>query len=415
MPNYEMIAPADKNIEFDGNVFEKQILRRGRFRHPHPKLRNDKKYDFDVNDKYMDQLIKNFDDGVVETVNYLATHDESSDRWGTILGLTKKSDGVWARIEVTDEKALKNIRTKDSRGVTLARGVSAGLVDHFEGSQGNVRGPVLRHVAAATIPWIQGMADWSEPDVAASNKLFSNETVPMFFEGEPTVDEIEGALKLLADKQGISVEDLKTKLDLEDKTGDDDETASALVASLEKFLENFSNGNDDDDDDPNKGDTTDSFGKDEIEAMLDSKLAEAVKPLADIAKTMAENVDTVTKEQSNLIDSNRKTFAEGKVKELVDAGRILPAEREAYVELYMSNNDLYDKMTKDLPVRVDFDEVGNLDYQTAWQTNGYNKNLSDEEVESEIERYMKNAEPIHAGNSDLGDGGSMTIGGRGDA
>ena len=86
--------------------------------------------------------------------------------------------------------------------------------------------------------------------------------------------------------------------------------------------------------------------------------------------------------------------AEKDVDILLTDKKILPAEKDHFMELRRSNKELFDKMTKDKkPVGVELGETGS---DTSTDGEGSGKadalNLSEDKVTSEVDRYSKQAE-----------------------
>ncbi len=413
---FEILNEDRPEVTLNGTKFQKEIIKFGKFRHPNPLFR-DKKFDLDFDEELGEVLIKNFDDGIVESVKYLGTHDEEeAKKLGVITALKMTDTGIDAIIEVEDEDAIKEIRTMAGDGKSLAHGVSSGIDNSFpladaKGDE-TVKGPVLRHVAQATIPWIQGMSDWEtvEDTIAASNSvLFGHENytgVPLVHakddekDGEGMNPILRKALEVLAANKGKTIEEIAKDLGVElEEEENEPSDADKILAGLTKLSKSLEEKNDEDDDDDDDDDD-------------DKKKSAAVRAAEKILATQNGQVKQVTasvvalttafgeaqKEIAAQKEISLQASAEGAVLELINAGKVLPKDKAHYVSLYRSNEDTFKGITESLPVQVvSFDEGVPAD---PWGSSPMAGKMNKEEEDKETDRYVKMITPQSAGNGD---------------
>jgi hypothetical protein len=187
----------------------------------------------------------------------------------------------------------------------------------------------------------------------------------------------------------------------DDEEEDDDKGKHPLAVQIEEILKNFTASQDDDDDDDEdeeedekekKDRKTNNSSKKEDKAMsakMQEDIDKLAKGLGILTASLTEGL-TAVEAAKKLAEDNEARDA---VRQLSQAGKVLPAEVDDYVKLYSTNKELFDKLTKDMAPRINFDDpgdYGNLD-------NAYNKTLSAKEREEEIERYSKMPELVAAG------------------
>ena len=400
---YTLISPADISYELSGTQFRKQVLRRGTFRHPSPMLRDDEEYNLSIDDDFIDQAIANFDSKIIDSVKYIQSHDEDSSVLGSLVKLEKAEDGLYGIFDIPDDEARKRITTKDANGRSLADGVSLGIdynptMSEVKEGDSQHKGPVIRHVAAATIPWIKGMSDWTEVDVAAADKVLmsddENKKHPLFYQGGPSMTEVESALKVLADSKGMDVGELSKLVGLSDKKEEEkpkDDKSDDLAQKIAAFLSDKVDATD-------KKEETKEDEKPDVDAIVGEKVKEFLAPLGDIMKGITTELGDVNKRNADLTSTLANSEADVAIKSLVDAGKITPAEKENYAKLYMSDKSLFKTITDTLPAKVTFEDT-ETDESGAFQRNPYSVKLSDEQVKENVDKYIKMVEKKDAGDA----------------
>lgn len=373
---FEVMDPKAVDLKLNGTTFTKEILKFGKFRHPNPKLTNDPKYNWEFTAADAEKLINNFKSKAVESVKLIDSHsEESGKRLGAIVDLKKTDSGVEAVIDVEDANVIAEIQTRTADGKPLAHGVSSGLDYGFPNSDAtkpNWDGPVLRHVALVSIPWIQEMKDWEkvEDKIAASGGKFNfghedYSGTPLVPADEPKKP--EGNLDLAATLASTLevLNDISHKIDAknstEEKTEKDEKTA---------------------------------MSKEEIQAQVQEALAPILASFVPLTTQLKDANAAIEEDKKRREEEN----AQAAVTKLLSAGKILPKDKDTYHQMYLANPEMFEQIANTLPVQVTFDE--STQNSDPFVGNPYSKNLATEEVETEVGRYLKLMTPMVAGRSD---------------
>jgi hypothetical protein len=311
-----------------GRLFRKHILTKGELIHPTTGAK------LTIDDAFVATMKANFDAGVCDHVQVpLAdkdnSHDERPDRnVGEVIDLQEEGGKIYAVIDAR--------KHADDFGKTLL-GASAFIHLNYKDTKTGERvGPTLLHTAVTNRPYITGLEDFREIVAASADSVGEAEAV-LFTEvptapasvpdtGQPepvsdptrtaqnmlTKDELLAALK---DQHGVDVVALQAQADA-------GKTASDVAT--------------------------------ELTASLSAKLTEA-----GVIKLAGGNEDTITTEDvigavtelasTNLaltgrLDTLEKRDAESVVDGFVREGRILPVQRDTYVELRLSNPSMFERM-----------------------------------------------------------------------
>lgn len=378
---FEVMDPNAVDLKLNGTRFKKEIVKFGTFRHPNPKFTKDPKYNWTFGPEEAQKLIENYKAGAVESVKLIDAHDEEkAKRLGAVVDLVKTDTGVEAVIEVEDQNALQEIQARTSDGKPLAHGVSSGLDFGFPNSDANKpgtwEGPVLRHVALVSIPWIQGMKDWEkvEEQIAAS-------TTKMNFGHE----NYSGTPMVLADES--KKDDSKT-VDLASQLSDVLSVLNSMAHKLDEKPEEKTKK----DDDTNEGDKMTS---EQIAAEVQKALGPILNSIAPLTEKLQTANTAIEEDQKRRLND----AADEAVKKLLSAGKILPKDKDTYKQIYLSSGkEMFDQIANTLPVQVSFDETDVTD--DPFESNPYKKELSNEELTTEVERYIKLMTPSVAGRAD---------------
>ena len=423
-------------ITLNGTVFRKEIMKFGKYRHPNPVFGLDPDYDWEFDKKDAGLLVKNFKAGHVESVKLLHIHDEEEARKvGVVTELRVTKTGVDAIIDVEDEKVIEGILTLGGDGKPLEHGVSSGIDSRFPNADATtrdkyVKGPVLRHVALATIPWVQGMRDWEMVEEA----LALNANVLPFghedYTGEPLIHEDEfeeeddnmktkpvtkaqkAALKILAANSDKTEDELAKLLGLEEKEEEDDSPLGQMTKILTTLSATLGNKSDDDDDDDeddeddkkNKGDKDDGKlaasvvkAAERIVAGQNKETKATLTTLTDSVALLATQLKASNRDVEDTKTQQSEEAAKTAVTLLVNGGKVLPADREHYETLHLHDTKLFDSLTKKLEVLVDFD--GDDHQEDPFEGNPMG-GMTPETVTSETDRYMNMVTPQVAGKQD---------------
>lgn len=344
-----------------GRLFRKQILHEGSFIHP-----NNPAKKVVIDKEFAENLVKNFNEGtdivqfpIVDGDN---KHSEDPTRnIGEVVGLSYKPGvGVFADIDVR--------KNADDVGTTIIGG-SAMISTHYRDNvTGDYRSPVLLHIAATNRPFISGLepfqelvslSDTTEKEVVLLSEEDNEGTITpiaadkiTFSEHNTTggklamsKDELIAALK----EHGVDVMDLQRRV--------------AAVEDIAAFS--------------NIVDTKDS-------KLTLSDLAEATLELDEKNIALSEQVETLTKDKTDLEDKYNAlllTQAEAEVDTLIADGKIFPKARDKMIELSMKDRETFEALVPDEPI------VKLSDSQTVTTFTDGEDAKNSEDI-AEIERYL---------------------------
>jgi hypothetical protein len=343
-----------------GRLFRKHILNMGELIHP------DTGQKIVVDDAFVATLRRNFADKVCDIVQApLADkdnkHDESPDRnIGEIVDVQAAGGKVYAFLDA--RKHAEDV------GKTLL-GSSAYIALNYKNDKTNERvGPTLLHMCVTNRPYVTGLDDYEEivaasADSAGAAILFTEAgssdppvpaPAPVVEPPEDvamTKDELLAALKA---EHGVDVEALQASVtDLEGKVA-----ASATNAELAAQL---------------TADITGQLTEAGVlklaagtEDTLTSKdVLGAVTELAQTNVALTGRVDVLEHREAELL-----------VDGLVRTGHVMPAQRDTYVELKLSNATMFDKLIPDQPIVKMEHEAGVLPDDGRHETLDVNAELA---------------------------------------
>lgn len=319
----------------NGRLFRKHLLNKGPLRHPGT---GDI---IDVDDDFITRLKKNFDEGVCDIVqvplaNGKNEHSEDPERnIGEVVDLEVQDGKVYAVLDIRDPSHA------DRLGKTYL-GASAMLsLDYTNTKTGEKVGPTLLHSCVTNRPYVTGLDDYEEIVAATSDSsdgaavLLSDtavtekpaEETQMPEETTETVAEpsLEELLATLKDKHNIDVSVLQAKTA---ENANQAQLSQTIVDAL-----------------TNAGIV--KLSNDDNDKVDNETVTAAVRDLA------TNNV-TLTNRLSQLEHRD----AEHEVDGYISQGRILPAERDARVELKLSNPGMFDKLLPANPIVKLSNEVG---------------------------------------------------------
>lgn len=322
-------APRSEFVELartaKGRLFRKQVLHMGSF--AHPSLPGKK---VTVDEALAKTLVKNFHEGhcdivQVPIVDAANKHVEDPLRnLGEVVDMDYDEKGVYVTLDARKKEYA------DELGKTLIGASAMMHMDYTDTKTGKKVGPTLLHVAVTNRPYITNLDGFDEIVAASADDsgeapIFLTDTTLPEENQMPTKDEL---LALLKSEHGIDVEALQAKAD-DDTAGDQQkELVSALSAVLaEAGVVSLSGGGTDDE--------------------LDiSDVAAAVIELSQEKMELAATVARLDEESSAL----KLSAADAEVSQMVRAGRILPAQKDAMLELKLSNPDMFERLVPDAPL-----------------------------------------------------------------
>lgn len=346
-----VIVPSDHNGDDGGYVslartksgrlFRKHLLNLGKLRHPTTgRVIN-------VDKEFYDTMKRNFDAGVCDIVqvplaNAKNEHSEDPERnIGEVVDIELNGDKIYAVLDVRDENHAAKL------GKTYL-GASAMLsLDYTDTKSGSKVGPTLLHACVTNRPYVTGLesyqeivaatADKSEGAVVLSTdvldapvdtaetgavqndtKVASEETdMP---ETEPTTQEtklsLDELVALLKKDHNIDVTGLQAK-------AAEGEAAAQLTSALTKALSDTG---------------LVKLSAEDAEVKTET-IVGAVAEVAGKVVALSAQVDTLQRKD-----------AEHAVQALIDEGKVLPAQKDAFVELKLTNDDMFDKLVPAEPI-----------------------------------------------------------------
>lgn len=319
-----------------GRLFEKHILSEGDLIYPGVKGGKVK-----IDQAFFATLKQNFDAHACDIVQVPLAganneHTEDPTRnIGEVVGLKVKGDKMYAVIDAREEQYASRL------GKTLL-GASAMLHLNYKDTRtGQPVGPTLLHVAVTNRPYVLDLEDFSEV-LAASADGTSSAVVLTAPNTEEDMD-LDQILSTLREDHGIDVAALQQKAAVADD-------AMALSNKIQEEL-------------VSTGLLTLSNGEEVTADVLIGAVAEAGTQIATLSSKV-EGLEKVSNEDK----------AKARVASLVREGKILPANRDAQVELLLSNPDLFEKL---LPSRA----IVRLSHEEGTEpTDDEHKNTVDAEV-----------------------------------
>lgn len=313
-----------------GRLFRKHLLNKGPLRHPKSGQV------IDVDDDFVNRLKKNFDDRICDIVqvplaNANNEHSEAPERnIGEVVDVEIKGDKVYAVLDIREADHASKL------GKTYL-GASAMLsLDYTNTKTGEKVGPTLLHSCVTNRPYVTGLDDYEEIVAATS-------------------DRSEEATILLA----VDTVTIESPLE-ETEMPTEATTETAAQPSLEELLTALKNDH---------GIDVSALQAVQAETTQQAQLSQTiVNALTEAGVVKLSNTETATdvKDEtvvtavqelasSNVALTNRLTSlekrdAEHVVDGLISEFRILPAQREAYVELKLSNSTMFDRLVPSQPL-----------------------------------------------------------------
>lgn len=318
-----------------GRVFEKHILSFGELIHPVTGMK------IQIDKSFADVLKKNFDEGVCDIVQVPLANDKNEhvenpgSNLGEVLGVRvdEAKGKIYAQVDARKQA--------DDFGKTLL-GASAFMHLNYKNTKtGQKVGPTLLHVAVTNRPYVTGLDPYEEI-VAASAEY---ESEPALLQLSASSDTREAAVprtleEILAELKAdhnMDVDALKTQLSaIETEKGELETKLSTVEGQLAE-----------------RPDTDELV--DRIKASLQGTEAETKLSASDIDEdTVVMAVSELAQQNVRLteagsraverIEALEKRNTETEIDALIGEGRILPAKRETYLNLALSNRDLFDEL-----------------------------------------------------------------------
>lgn len=411
--NLIVFSPEKEQVSFiyakDTNTvkFKKQILKRGLFKAPPP----NQKQDIDFNDEFFNKIINAFNAGAVDNVPVLlGTHNEESTERivGRITEVVNEEKGLYAIHEIADEEVVSKINAQLTDGKGLVDEVSVGINSNVPADDGSTYPLVLFHVAIVTHAWYQGMDSFEllakkegenkysvincvtsltdistqvrEAFYAQMRNSFDYTVegvypdfiiVYSYFDGSlyqysytSSDGEIEFADGIKVEKEFVSMEAttvddkeliaaLKEK-GIEVESVDDIKAAIESSSSIEELTEKLKTKEEEDKAKSDQLSAINAALNPNDKTNDEPNGEELATKLVEMAASYVKQGEKLTQIEGQLLD----TEAEGKVGVLVQAGKVIPAEKEHYLKLYKVDKELFESITANKESSVQLGQVG---------------------------------------------------------
>lgn len=339
-----------------GRLLEKHILTFGDLFHPvtGTKIKIDK--------AFVDTLVKNFDKGVCDIVQVPLANDKNEHvespgaNLGEVLGIRvdEAAGKVYAQIDARQDA--------EKFGKTYL-GASAFMHLNYKDTKTNTRvGPALLHVAVTNRPYVTGLDPYE--DIVAASSIddggaeYSSETALLQMGAAGDVKEaavprtLEEILSELKSDHNLDVTSLQALLkDVESGKAAAETSLSAVQSELDAAKTELASKPD-----------VDALAA-RVQAALAGTEAEAALSASDgdvdtdtivsaVAELAQQNValSATATQAVDRIAALEKRNLETEIDSLISEGRILPAKRDAYLELAMSNRETFDALVPDEPI-----------------------------------------------------------------
>jgi hypothetical protein len=321
-----------------GKLFRKHILTKGILNYQGQKMR--------IDDKFIASIKKNFDDKVCDIVQVPvagAKNEHTEDPFrnvGEVVDVEVQGDKVYAVIDVRDKTAVEKIEDKLFLGASAMFGMN-----YTDTRDGQRKGPTLCHVAITNRPHELELEEFEVLSLSADS---SQRAVLLTAADKEISMDLDDLIAILRDDHGIDVPELQ-------RQAAEVETVAALSNSLREALGASE-----------VVELSAESGNDDIVAAVGTLIESNVALSAEIASTKeAARVDAATAE----VDSK------------VKGGFILPAKRDRFLELRLSNEELYNDLLPEQPIVALSAEEG---IEPADETPG-------EVLDREVQRYAEAA------------------------
>lgn len=328
-----------------GRVYRKHILNEGPLYHPVTGTT------INIDKDFISSLKRNFDNNVCDIVQVPLANDKNEHvespaaNLGEVVGIEHdpRSRKVFALVDAR--------KHSDDFGKTLL-GASAFLHLNYKDSKTNKRvGPTLLHVAVTNRPYVTGLDPYEAVVAASSEDL--GEPVLMKMSGDRLEDRVprtlEEVLAELRDDHKVDVNDLKAQLsaaqDETEKVKNEAVTLTQRATDAEMKLS-----------------AVDSTLAERIAAALagseeGAKLSKAEGVSGEdvvnaVAELAAKNEKLAGEQTAALsrIEALEKKGAETRIDGLVRDGYILPAKRDVYLTMLLTQPDMFDQVLPEEPI-----------------------------------------------------------------
>lgn len=355
-----------------GKVFRKQILRMNQsFVHPADHSKRIK-----IDSAFAQKLVDNFKAGVCDIVQFPLVNDKNQHvenpdaNLGQVVDLSYDDTGVYADIDVR--------KNPESIGTTVLGASAMMSLDYTDTITGARKGPTLLHVAATNRPYLTNLAPYEA--VALSN--YDEEYVmlsPDNTDSDSSETESENPMSLeellakLKEDFDIDVAALQAAAKVDEESADETPESKTDEAKTEESTEEApvepkaEEAADEAPVEPKAEEEPAALSAVSPEdahnlfAALSAVLTSADPGLVALSKSeddiTIEDIASGIVELSNGykamaadVEAMKHEKAVGEVEKAVEAGRITPAQKDAMLELRLSNEELFNKIVPSEPL-----------------------------------------------------------------
>lgn len=356
---FARVSRSSPLVALGPKVFRKEMLRVGTWSHPDApggKL--------EVTEEMFDRIISNFHRRVRDNVPVPLGHDmDAISNSGHVIGVEKEGDRLYGLIEIKDDEIAEDIE----KGL-LTGGSALINLNHVDYESGEEHGPVLVHWAITNAPYIKGLAPYETVALGEDGRgalvisLNDNDK-----KEEGSVDPIKQALESLKDASDEDIRKALAELRPDVLAGDGDDEAPDLEKIKAEAKEE------------GKKELAAALSEAGLTVTLSEKKADA--PKVDVSSApefvaLSEKLAAMEKERA-------QEKAEAVVDAAIKDGKVLPAQRDALIEVALSEGGM-ERLTKLIPADP-IVELGELGTDPSKETN---VTLSEEDAEKEANRYI---------------------------
>lgn len=345
MSNYLLPSPDDDDYlalseeeaklypDQQGKLYRKQIFKmNSHFIHPsNPKVK------IKTDKTFAEKLSQNFKStgNIVQLplCNDKNEHVEGPDKnLGRVLDVEYNDKGVYAIID-----ARKNA---EDFGKTFLGSSAFVDLNWTDKQTGEGVGPTLLHVAVTNRPYLTNLDEYSEVTKLSAD---NNDEEPVLL----TLSEEENKPNQEAQREAEQPRDNEeeTSMDITSVTAWLKEQGLEPVKSVE-YAELQSRANEAAKLSETLAETSTKLQLSETEKLSVEKVAEALVELSDANESLSTEVETLKKDRDEL----KLSAATLEIDDYVRKGRILPAQKEPMLKLYLSDRDTFDALLPSEPL-----------------------------------------------------------------
>jgi hypothetical protein len=338
--------------------YRKQLVKFGSYVNP-----NKSTSKMTLDRPWAEKVVENFKNKVLNRVPVAEGHPKDSGELvtktrGDLAALSIEDDGLYGELDIKAPETIKGIEDD------LIYDVSVSFdPDYTDKASGAQVGPALLHVGLVNDPYLKGMQPFQALSEHANVIMLSESK-------ESTVSKIKNDREFMVP---IEFSDGDTTKSVSVASGEEVEVPTEEVESVKTQIKDATA--------PKVVEPTaeekaaaDKVKADKVVADAAEAKAKADKEAADAGKTETEKELETTK--AALADANKKialSEAEGRYSALLSDGKIVPAQRDAFISLStaatsgtisladnsnVSLNDLLTDLFKGAPKRINFGEEG---------------------------------------------------------